>query len=528
MGKTATKILILIAIMCLAVAGMSCGKKNSGTITSLDSSSGPRSGYQNVTIHGSGFTDVTAVSFGAKQALSFATKDSTQIVAVTPPGELGKAVDVTVTTKTGKVTIPKGFSYWNYDLKVTKGSKTLTYTLDQLKAMPSATGYWGAVNDKPYATAKYTGVSLLRLVDTVGGRTSSEQIVVKSADGFKAVYTPEILDQMSDGTYPMYRVNGTEVTTNDRQAQLIVAFEKDGQALPAGKAPFRVVPATTQNDRLSQGPWGPAMAYSIEVIEADSTSTSLETKTTVASHTAVDPSNGARSGYQSVTINGSGFTNVTGVMFGSRKAVGFTVENASKLVAVTPVGDLGKTVDVTVMTKTGKITLPKAFTYWNYDLKLTKGNKSITYTLEQLKAMKSVTGYWGAHKDPRPYDTDQYRGVPLLTLLDAVGGLKDGETITTTSADGFVVKYELDRLRAMSNGTMEMWDPQGTPIQTADRSAQLIVAYEIDTKNNGTSWAPFDPGTGPLRIVAITSKDGRVSQGKYNPFLLLSVEVIGP
>ena len=156
-----------------------------------------------------------------------------------------------------------------------------------------------------------------------------------------------------------------------------------------------------------------------------------------------------------------------------------------------------------------------------------KDSRTVTYTVDDLKAMSAVTGFWGAHKDPVPHDTDQFRGVSLLELLKAVGGWSPGESVTVTSADGFSIAYTTELLQQMAEGTYPMWNATGTEIVTNDRFAQIIVAYEFDPQG-GSTWQPFDAGTGPLRMALITKESDRVNQGKFNPFLAVMAEVTAP
>jgi hypothetical protein len=71
-----------------------------------------------------------------------------------------------------------------------------------------------------------------------------------------------------------------------------------------------------------------------------------------ANVTAVDPSRGPAGGGTSVTITGAGFTEVSGVRFGTRSAH-YEVRSSSSIVAVSPPGAAGSTVDVTVATAHG-------------------------------------------------------------------------------------------------------------------------------------------------------------------------------
>ena len=149
-------------------------------------------------------------------------------------------------------------------------------------------------------------------------------------------------------------------------------------------------------------------------------------------------------------------------------------------------------------------------------LTLKNGAKSKTYTMAELKALPSVSGYWGAHKGELPYTNARYKGASLLTLLADVGGLPSGHSLQINTSDNFPCTYDADRLAAVKSGTYEVWNKTTGDEGTA--AVTLIIAYEM----NG---APLDPSIGPLRLVPATSSDAFVTEGKYSPYLVVSVEV---
>lgn len=69
-------------------------------ITGLSVTDGPATGGTSVTVSGTGFTGVTAVSFGTAPAASFVFNGDTSVTAVTPSTSAG-TVDVTLTTAGG-------------------------------------------------------------------------------------------------------------------------------------------------------------------------------------------------------------------------------------------------------------------------------------------------------------------------------------------------------------------------------------------------------------------------------------------
>jgi phospholipase C len=76
------------------------------SVKRLEPSEGPSSGGTSVAITGSGFTGVTAVTFGSSAATSFEVSSKTSIVAVSP-AEAAGTVQLTVTTPNGTSAISK-------------------------------------------------------------------------------------------------------------------------------------------------------------------------------------------------------------------------------------------------------------------------------------------------------------------------------------------------------------------------------------------------------------------------------------
>jgi hypothetical protein len=140
------------------------------------------------------------------------------------------------------------------------------------------------------------------------------------------------------------------------------------------------------------------------------------------------------------------------------------------------------------------------------------GTKS--FTMAQLKAKTSVSGYWGPHKDGGA--NHSYKGVPLLSLLADVGGLPSGSGLEVNTSDNFACSYTSTQLSQMADGTYQMWKVADGSETTG--SVQLIVAYEMDG-------SPLDAATGPLRIVLVRPAADMLTEGKYSPFWVISVAV---
>ncbi|NLG87075.1 MAG: hypothetical protein GX489_07635, partial [Firmicutes bacterium] len=93
------------------VSGYIYEDKPGPQITSISPTSGPSSGGTEVTIVGSQFDPGVKVLFGNTSVTSLQRKSDTELVVITPEGDLG-AVDVTVTNPDGSsYTLPDAFTY---------------------------------------------------------------------------------------------------------------------------------------------------------------------------------------------------------------------------------------------------------------------------------------------------------------------------------------------------------------------------------------------------------------------------------
>ncbi|MFK3967469.1 IPT/TIG domain-containing protein [Ensifer adhaerens] len=110
-------LVVAVAVTCGSVGGATAAVS---TISSVSPASGSPTGGTSVTIPGTGLAGATTVKFGSVPAASFTVNSDTQITAVAPPGTAGP-VDIVVTTGSGSVTLPNGFSY----LVVPPGAPTI-------------------------------------------------------------------------------------------------------------------------------------------------------------------------------------------------------------------------------------------------------------------------------------------------------------------------------------------------------------------------------------------------------------------
>jgi hypothetical protein len=91
---------VFVVLLCaVGLAGKAQAQFGTPTVTNVNPNTGPASGGTSVTITGTNFFVVTAVSFGSNAAGSFTVNSATQISATSPAGT--GTVDVTVTAGGG-------------------------------------------------------------------------------------------------------------------------------------------------------------------------------------------------------------------------------------------------------------------------------------------------------------------------------------------------------------------------------------------------------------------------------------------
>lgn len=172
------------------------------TITGVTPDEGPTPGNKAVTITGTGFLEVSSVTFGGADANAFTVVSSTRVDVLTPAHAAG-SVDVVVTTPGGAATLANGYTYISGDarlsaLSVSEGALSPAFDPTQtsytvavgndvaaIRLTPSAAAVDATVTVAGSAVASGTASAPVAL--TVG--TTSIPVVVTAADGTSQSYT---------------------------------------------------------------------------------------------------------------------------------------------------------------------------------------------------------------------------------------------------------------------------------------------------------------------------------------------------
>jgi len=237
-------------------------------LSSVVPTSGPAAGNNDVTLNGSGFSGVTAVSFGSHPALSYVVNSTIRITAVAPPGS--GSVPVTVKTPSGT-------------------SNPITYTYAALPTLTSlapsqgpssggtsvvltGTGFSGATA-VTFGSTPATGYSVnsaTQITAVAPAGTGSVPVTVTTVGGTSnpVVYTyvtAPVITSLSPVQGPVS--DGTSVTINGMGLTTTTAVNFG--AVPAS---FTVLSDTSLVALAPAGPAGPVPVY---VVTLGGTSGSL-------------------------------------------------------------------------------------------------------------------------------------------------------------------------------------------------------------------------------------------------------------
>ncbi|WP_283779602.1 IPT/TIG domain-containing protein [Nocardia sputi] len=314
-------------------------------LASIALDSGPETGGNPVTLTGTGFTDATAVHFGANAAVSYTVVSDTRITAVAPAGS--GTVDATVTTA-GGTSNPVTYTYAAAPAlaPIEPGSGPETGG----NVVPLAgTGFTDATAVKFGLTpaTSFTVVSDTEIIAVAPARSGTAAVTVTSVGGdsngvlYNFVPAPA-LASVDPGSGP--ESGGNTVTLSGTEFTGATAVDFGGTAAIS----FTVMSSTEISAVVPAGTG--AVDVTVTTPGGDSNSVGY-TYVLVPSVTTVVPGSGRETGGNPVTLTGTGFTDATAVHFGANAAVSYTVVSDTRITAVAPAGS--GTVDATVTTAGG-------------------------------------------------------------------------------------------------------------------------------------------------------------------------------
>ncbi len=318
-------------------------------ITSISPTSGPVAGGTTVTINGSGFTGATKVVFGTVAATSFTVVSSTKITAVSP-AQAAATHNIYVTTPggTNPAVAADDFTYAPVPA-ITSISPTSGPVAGGTTVTINGSGFTGAtkVVFGTVAATSFTVVSSTKITAVSPAQAAAtHNIYVTTPGGTNPAVAAD------DFTYaPVPAITSISPTKGPVAGGTTVTINGSGFT-GATKVVFGTVAATSftvvsSTKITAVSPAQAAATHNIYVTTPGGTNPAVAADdftyyVPVPAITSISPTSGPVAGGTTVTINGSGFTGATVVVFGTVGATSFTVVSDTKITAVSPAEAAGE------------------------------------------------------------------------------------------------------------------------------------------------------------------------------------------
>ncbi|RAO65100.1 uncharacterized protein BHQ10_001112 [Talaromyces amestolkiae] len=412
-------------------------------VTSAVPNTGPAAGGNSVSLTGTGFTFATQVNFGTTPALSFTVINDTSITAIAPPGS--GTVTITVTGPTGTGT---GVPYTYNPAPVPSitsltpssgpisGGNTVTITGTNLNTVTGIT--FGSVPATAFVILSPTAINITAPAGTAPGPvnltvTSGTFVSPPVPYTYIALPAPTAIfptaGVISGGTPAAITGTGLAGTTSvlfGSTPAIITGVVGDTEVdliIPAhavGTVPITVITPGGSDSSLSFGFQPPPVI------------------------TSSSPTQGPTTGGTTVSINGAGLINATGVFFGGTPAASFNVVSDNLITAVSPpgTGAVSVTVNTPVAFSNGTLfqyVAPPTLTTINPTSGPRSGGNNVTLTGSGFTGTSNVF-FGGLPASFVVLDDNTITAVappvgtagPISVTVQNAGGTSPGITYTTT------------------------------------------------------------------------------------------------
>jgi hypothetical protein len=345
------------------------------TLTSVSPAFGPSQGKTPVTIKGTNLTGATQVTFGGAAATSVVVVDAQTITALTPPGTVGPAVDVVVTTPatsttTQTATLPGAYTYVNAAPTVTavlpnsgtvNGGTVVTVTGTNFVNGATTVTFGGI------AATNVTFVTSTTLLATTPANATPGAVDVAATTTFGTGTGTKLFTYVTQSAPTVTTISpasgntagGTQVKINGTNFSGATSVMIGGSA-----ATFVTVISATQINATTPAHAAPGVV-DVVVTTPAGTGTGTGLFTYVASAptvTGITPTNGPIAGGTAVTITGTNFTGATSITIGGVAPTAVTIVSPTSITATTPAHAAGA-VNVVVTTPVGTGIGTNLFTY---------------------------------------------------------------------------------------------------------------------------------------------------------------------
>lgn len=153
-------------------------------------------------------------------------------------------------------------------LQVEGPDGSLTLTMADLQAMPVTEGWAGTKSSTGKITppSMFKGVSIQDLWKSVGAFDETYAVNVVAQDGYAMTFS---YDQIANGAFTTFDPATGDEVTRDEALTLIVAYERDGEAIPEDTdGPMRLVIVSPEKDQVTDGHWAVKWVRQVQLHEA--------------------------------------------------------------------------------------------------------------------------------------------------------------------------------------------------------------------------------------------------------------------
>ncbi|NLE22027.1 MAG: molybdopterin-dependent oxidoreductase [Actinobacteria bacterium] len=152
-------------------------------------------------------------------------------------------------------------------LTVKGDDATRTFTMAELKALPSYVGYAGSKSSTGVITppSRYKGVPLTDLADLVGGVSEANGITIVAEDGYGMTFSYRQIT--GDGFTTFDPATGEEEPA-DGELTVIVAYEHEGEPIPDEDGPLKLAIAQDTPAQVTEGHWAIKWLSEVSVTKA--------------------------------------------------------------------------------------------------------------------------------------------------------------------------------------------------------------------------------------------------------------------
>ena len=345
------------------------------TVTSVSPASGPTAGGTHATVYGTGLSADVDIQIGSGKATVLSVKGSTAAEITTPPGAAGKA-DVIATTSFGSGTLPGGYVF--SDDNGQAATKILSIAPP---AGPLAGGNSVAIIATGLLAKSDTTILFgQKLAEIVSVDPIAHTALVKAPTGASvgAVDVTLMTSKGSDKASAGYSysdaltVSGITPSAGPSEGgtKIVISgsgFAKGNVNVKIGALAASAVAVVSDSEIQAIAPPGQPGYADVTVFNDVAAVTLTAGYTYTGGKLAlyvVYPPMGAMAGGTLVHVYGQGFDPSTAVTFGGNPATHFTFVDPGHVTVKTPPGKVGG-VDVSVVVKDAKATLPNGYAYFN-------------------------------------------------------------------------------------------------------------------------------------------------------------------